>query len=628
MNEVEFGAWTVQERWTWHQICATAQADLSFFPAARRTLSAAFLQRMLFAAPYRDELPSEGVHISHARIEGRLSFVSHAFSHALALDNSTFDGPVLLQHFATLGSLSFEHSTFTKALDMRSLRSGDVILQNARFESIDLSSASINGILTLDGSRVTNALTLAEAKITSNVTMDRVRKVPATIGSLKMTGAEIGGRLSMTYSVIKDDFDMSDVSVGRRADFDGGSFPAYATFVNAHVGGHLALPDHGGDLDLTGVNVGGDVAVTNARYTSVDLGSATVSGEVRFDDSTVGVLNMRELKVDQDLKLFNSRFRYVSIENGTIGGSLHIDRSAFDKQLIVSQETIGGNLDVFNDRLPPEPTLFGNMSVTGNLQLSGGKFGSLDFTGTKSSGDFLLGSYGPVTWFPDALLNLRNVTVRAVEDRNSGCRTPGDGCPSPWPPQMDLGGFTYQTLGSRSIDLREHLSSDIARRTKGWWAAHWLPKGAQFNPQPYDQLASVLKQLGQQRTANDVLFERADQERLEAQSSVSQWPQSFGLYVHRESIGYGYRVWRAVPWALAFVFIGITILHFSGESRRLHLGSGAIYSFDMLLPVIKLEENNYKLQLRSGVRHYFYAHKLVGWVLASFLLAGLSGLAK
>jgi hypothetical protein len=48
----------------------------------------------------------------------------------------------------------------------------------------------------------------------------------------------------------------------------------------------------------------------------------------------------------------------------------------------------------------------------------------------------------------------------------------------------------------------------------------------------------------------------------------------------------------------------------------------------MLLPIVKLNEQHYKIDLQGWVRYYFYFHKLMGYVLGSFIVAGLSGLTK
>ena len=49
----------------------------------------------------------------------------------------------------------------------------------------------------------------------------------------------------------------------------------------------------------------------------------------------------------------------------------------------------------------------------------------------------------------------------------------------------------------------------------------------------------------------------------------------------------------------------------------------------MLLPIIQLRKKNYEIELHGRWRrYYFYVHKIMGYVLASFLIAGLAGLTK
>jgi len=52
------------------------------------------------------------------------------------------------------------------------------------------------------------------------------------------------------------------------------------------------------------------------------------------------------------------------------------------------------------------------------------------------------------------------------------------------------------------------------------------------------------------------------------------------------------------------------------------------YSMDNLLPVINLREVHTKIDLPAGARFYFYFHKIAGWLLASFILAGLAGITQ
>ena len=60
------------------------------------------------------------------------------------------------------------------------------------------------------------------------------------------------------------------------------------------------------------------------------------------------------------------------------------------------------------------------------------------------------------------------------------------------------------------------------------------------------------------------------------------------------------------------------------------LSAKTIFSLDRLLPIVQLEETSKEVEagLAGVVKYYFYAHKLVGWVLASFLIAALAGLTQ
>ncbi len=62
--------------------------------------------------------------------------------------------------------------------------------------------------------------------------------------------------------------------------------------------------------------------------------------------------------------------------------------------------------------------------------------------------------------------------------------------------------------------------------------------------------------------------------------------------------------------------------------RRMRPAQRYWYSFDMALPLIDLNKRHEAVKLRGGATVYFYVHKLAGFVLVSFLVAGLSGLTK
>src|ERR1043166_2836068 len=93
-------------------------------------------------------------------------------------------------------------------------------------------------------------------------------------------------------------------------------------------------------------------------------------------------------------------------------------------------------------------------------------------------------------------------------------------------------------------------------------------------------------------------------------------------------IGYGHRMERALYWVIGLVFLGAVVLRVSGQGIRNGMPIGISYSFDMLLPVIRLRDAHYDVDLIGWPRYYFYCHKIMGYILASFLIVGISGLTK
>jgi hypothetical protein len=100
------------------------------------------------------------------------------------------------------------------------------------------------------------------------------------------------------------------------------------------------------------------------------------------------------------------------------------------------------------------------------------------------------------------------------------------------------------------------------------------------------------------------------------------------LTVLKLVIGYGQYPLLAIFWAMGLVILGSMVLQISGEGLHNRMPFGLAYSFDTLLPIIQLRKKHYDVDLQSWARYYFYWHKIMGYILASFLIAGLSGLVK
>jgi len=187
-----------------------------------------------------------------------------------------------------------------------------------------------------------------------------------------------------------------------------------------------------------------------------------------------------------------------------------------------------------------------------------------------------------------------------------------------WPARLDLNGFSYRTLRDDSPLSHKQTSECPSGPLQCWFG-----KQKSFSPQPYEQLALVFQNQGYADDARAIRYAGRERERSESQGLRYAWLTTLDWV-----IGYGHHIERALGWSVGLVILGAFVLGISGEGRKNGMPVGLSYSFDMLLPIIKLRDAHYDIDLKGWPRYYFYAHKIAGFVLASFLVAGISGLTK
>jgi hypothetical protein len=170
----------------------------------------------------------------------------------------------------------------------------------------------------------------------------------------------------------------------------------------------------------------------------------------------------------------------------------------------------------------------------------------------------------------------------------------------------------------------------VAKRGPRWFI-DWLARDEPYTPEPYQHCAEVLREIGHPEMANAVLYAGRERERKQAWRSGNKL-RATGLLLLRGFVGYGYGqrlLWHPLAWVVAFVAAGTAVLHFGGVPGILaHTGPAVSYSLDMLLPIVEFEKSFENVVLHGFAKYYFYFQKLMGWLLASFLIAGLSGLTK
>lgn len=209
--------------------------------------------------------------------------------------------------------------------------------------------------------------------------------------------------------------------------------------------------------------------------------------------------------------------------------------------------------------------------------------------------------------------------------------------------KLFLNGFVYDGIGTKSpTDARSRIS----------WL-HLQPTD-RFLPQPYEQLAEVLRKTGHEDDAKDVLIakNRDRASRANWYNPIRSW-----YFLLDITIGYGYQPWYAFWESVGFVAFGAYLFRKAkkagimaptdgGDSPRNGLRfSGFVYSLETFVPLINLAMAEHwlpvgegKMEFRLGKRTFHVAenglrrdphvHKAVGWVLTTLWVGGLTGLIK
>ena len=150
-----------------------------------------------------------------------------------------------------------------------------------------------------------------------------------------------------------------------------------------------------------------------------------------------------------------------------------------------------------------------------------------------------------------------------------------------------------------------------------------MRKQQNYAPQPYEQLASVLKEMGHMKKANDIFYAGRERER-----SVSKRLRWLWLTVEKLFIGYGYRLNNLLCWFLVLIACGMWVLKLQGQGLAHNMPYGFSYTLDMLLPLIRLNEVHYTIQLSGFAKYYFYFLKIAGYFLVSLLIYGVSEIVR
>jgi urease beta subunit len=616
--------WTPQEAFVWGRVCIGATADFNrgsnyggrldakapeHWPQSR-LLTPSFLEAILLKEPYVRAVPRHGVAIVGARFSELVDLSEAVLTRPLLLHDSVFDKGANLLRLKSEYSLDLDGSSF-RMLNLNAARLLRLSLRNAVLGGeVNLAVAHVAGNIQLNGSKFTGAVDFSGMQVGGFLLMEKGTELQ----SLNLATTDIGKNLEISGSKVTGTLNMNELHVGGVLLLNESEF-GEINLSNAHVeanlrfagsrahGVHLAIAQVdknlqfdrttvSGDTDMGGIRIGGFLLVRyETTLAKVNLLNAKVEKEIEIGNATIsGELEMNRVQVGGLVTIHQSALKGLALRNAQLG-QLQLVTSKVDGPFDCSGMDVGGEGSLQRSEFLAEVRCPG-ARIKGDAALDEASFHKdVDLTKAEIDGALQLEH---TEWANDAVLELANAKLGFIDLAEA------------WPKHLELDGLSY-----RSVDHPERYMA-------------WFARLERFAPQPYDQLASVVRSAGDDDLATGIRYAGRERERHE-QTSWIGWGILLAL---QGFIGFGYYPLRALIWVAVFVVLGAIVLRVTGEGRRNQMPWGVSYSFDLLLPIIRLRDSHYEIDLKAPARYYFYFHKIMGYLLASFLIAGVSGLTK
>jgi cytoskeletal protein CcmA (bactofilin family) len=546
---------------------------------SEQTIRAEKLTQIL-TMPSTPASPPVALRLRYAAITGSLNLDGADINCPVELENCYFEQAVGMED-STVPTVTLKHCS------LRSIRAnhietrGNFALDESVCSSVHLRGGRIGGDVSVNGATLSNPearpFDAEGVQIAGNLYGHGLR----TEGEVRLTGANIHGRISLNGAQLSRPVeDPTDTKSALNID-------------RAHIGTDIFATGGfkaDGELRLLGTHVGGGIQLNGARIAN-QVGDALSTDGARIAGD-------------------------VFLEHIQVRGRLHLPGTHIAGQVHISGELLGGEdgVSVLANRARIDEDLFFKGLVTdGTLLFHGVRVaGMLDLSAltVQAEGLALELRQGDIshlvlpTWPPTATIDLRSCRVRCLEDK--------------WPDTrsvLKMDGLVYDTLTP--------LADDASARID------WIENSADsFLPQPYEQLASLLRRSGRDDDARRVAIakERRRRSELRISGKVSNW--FLGV-----TVGYGYKPGQGVWWLALLVAADCGIFAWAKALHRFHvIGERAqqvpqfhlaVFSLDHVLPLIELGQRSY--WSAAGVFQYWQTFSdVAGWVLVTVILGAVT----
>jgi len=553
--------------------------------------------------------------------------------------------------------------------------------------SISADFAHFGGVFLRDGFVANDGVRLISATIDGNFECSGGKLWSHDGLSLSADGLTTGGDVFLdSRFTANGEVSLVGASIGGDLDCDGGHLasikrPAlHAARVTAS--GNLFLGNGfnaDGEVRLVGASIGGDLdcyagQFANEEGCALSADGITTSGnvflnerfnadgEVRLVGASIGgQLSCRRAALSNPqghaLNMERITVSHILMDSGFVAcGTVHIRGANLNELLVGNCATL--NKESHNDNTLDALDL-SDATIEGTLGLRGtsgenedGKARHVDISGR---------------------LNLRRARIGDLDDESRG-----------WPQYLALSDCSYNRIAIRSpLDARRRLDW-LSRHDNDLYGEYGEDPDFRFDPQPYRQLATVLRRQGHELDADRIMV---------AAGNKMLWDTWFGRLVRRPLwawnayrkkhcrrrdlliapfyffvsslswlghtllwalIGHGYRRWLPALWLLIFFLVGwylfdlhsqimqpadtvalnnqgqpwMTSVSTAGEDHKYPAYNPLVYTLDTLIPLVELHQNEYWIPEPGWLRGYLWFHTAVGWALSTLFLVGLTGVVR